>query len=103
MKIDGSSAWEAQLVDGTTHHFDTPRCALATWLEQGKKGEVRVQEYYDRTYRDGHDVRFVLGSDVVGPMGNELVPVDAARAVKFQKDHGGVRTLALVDLGAVKP
>ena len=38
-------------------------------------------------------------------MGNELVPVDAARAVKFQKDHGGVRTLALddVDLGAVKP
>jgi nitrous oxide reductase accessory protein NosL len=39
-------------------------------------------------------MRFVVGSDIVGPMGPDLVPVDAARAERFTKDHGG-RALAV--------
>jgi hypothetical protein len=96
MKIDPASPFVAE-VDGKK--FDTPRCALSEWLAGGKRGTVRVQDYYDRVSRPvGTDVRFVAGSDVVGPMGAELVPVDAARVTKFEKDHGGTRALALADI-----
>ncbi len=39
-------------------------------------------------------VRFVIGSDVIGAMGPDLVPVDPARVAKFEKDHGGTRESA---------
>jgi hypothetical protein len=90
MKIDPQSAFRAEIVDGsTTRAFDTPRCALSAWISGGKKGTVRVQDYYDRAWHDGKDLRFVVGSDVIGPMGPELVPVDAARVAKFKRDHEG--------------
>ncbi|HSQ65434.1 MAG TPA: nitrous oxide reductase accessory protein NosL [Polyangiaceae bacterium] len=95
MKIAQGSAWTAQV---DARRFDTPRCALSTWLADGKKGDVRVQDYYDRAWHPASDVRFVVGSDVVGPMGPELVPVDAARVEKFEKDHGGKRALALAEI-----
>jgi hypothetical protein len=95
MKIDPASPFVAQLDD---KQFDTPRCALTEWLASGKRGTVRVQDYYDRASHPASDVRFVTGSDVVGPMGPDLVPVDAARVAKFEKDHGGTRALALADI-----
>ena len=95
MKIDPSSPFVSQLDD---KKFDTPRCALTEWLSGGKHGTVRVQDYYDRASRPADAVRFVTGSDVVGPMGAELVPVDEARVAKFEKDHGGTRALALADI-----
>ena len=83
MRIDPTSAWRAELVsaDGTLTAFDTPRCALLSW-RSGKTPakSLRVVEYYERTARDGNDVRFLIGGDVVGPMGPDLVPVDPSRA-----------------------
>lgn len=88
MKIDESSAFHAALESGGKRDsFDTPRCALSEWKTRG--GTVFVQDYYDRVLQDGSKLRFVVGSDVVGPMGPEIVPVDAPRAAKFVKDHGG--------------
>ena len=95
MKIEPASPFAAEWGD---KKFDTPTCALTEWLSAGKQGTVRVLDYYDRTPHPASDVRFVTGSDVVGPMGAELVPVDAARVAKFQKDHGGTRALALADI-----
>jgi copper chaperone NosL len=102
MKIAPTSEWTAEV---DAKRFDTPRCALSTWLEGGKTGNVRVQDYYDRAWHSASDVRFVVGSDVVGPMGPELVPVDTARLAKFEKDHGGVRAFALeeIDAAALAP
>jgi hypothetical protein len=103
MKIDPKSPWRALLVtaEGSEKAFDTPRCALAAW-RRGKVPavKIRVQEFYDRTWLDGDAVRFVVGSDVPGPMGPDLVPVDATRAEKFLKDHEGQRALALGDITA---
>ncbi len=98
MPIDPSSPWRADLVlqDGTTVHFDTPRCALTAWRTgRESAASIRVQEYYARQWRDGGDVRFVVGSDVLGPMGADLVPVDRARADKFAEDHQAARPLPL--------
>jgi copper chaperone NosL len=101
MKIDPKSPWNAELDDGVkVEHFDTPRCALSEWVAHGKHGTVRVQDYYDRKLRPASEVEFVIGSDVVGPMGPALVPVDDARVAKFEKDHGGTRALALADVDA---
>lgn len=103
MRIDPTSAWRAELVsaDGTLTAFDTPRCALLSW-RSGKTPakSLRVVEYYERTARDGNDVRFLIGGDVVGPMGPDLVPVDPSRAPKFLQDHGADRALRL---GEVTP
>jgi copper chaperone NosL len=98
MRIDPASQWRAELVaaDGTLTTFDTPRCALQAWRSgKTQATSLRVQDYYDRKERDGNDVRFVIGGDVVGPMGPDLVPVDPARVSKFIQDHGAERALRL--------
>ena len=98
MKIDPTSAWRTDLVgdDGKLTAFDTPRCALTSWRSGATPARsIRVQEYYDRQPRDGNDVRFVIGGDVLGPMGPDLVPVDPPRVSKFIQDHAADRALRL--------
>lgn len=98
MRIDPTSQWRAELVtaDGTTTSFDSPRCALQAWRSgKSQATSLRVQDYYDRQMRDGNDVRFVIGGDVVGPMGPDLVPVDLTRVPKFIQDHAGESALRL--------
>ncbi len=100
MVIAPKSTWEADLVaqDGTTKRFDTPRCGLRALLESehaGGHATLRVHEFYSGEVRDAKDVVFVVGSDVTGPMGKEIVPADPSRAAKLSADHGGRQTVAL--------
>jgi copper chaperone NosL len=103
MLIDPKSAWNAELVlpDHSKVEFDSPRCALMA-LRSGRYvgAEVRVEEYYDRSWRNGEDVLFVLSSDVLGPMGPDAVAVDPARARTFVRDHTGTRPLHLAEVTA---
>jgi NosL len=101
MKIDPASSWSADLIrgDGSHVHFDTPRCALLAW----KSGRVPAtgssfQEFYERTWRSGSELRFAIGSDVMGPMGADVVPVDPARAAKLASDHHATRVATLDEL-----
>ncbi len=103
MKIDPASPWRADLVraDGGRIHFDTPRCAFSAW----RTGRVPatgivLQEFYDRAWRKGDELRFALGSDVMGPMGIDVVPVDPSRAEKFATDHHAARTVTLDEVTA---
>jgi copper chaperone NosL len=101
MPIDSKSPWNADLAlsDGEKRSFDSPRCALLAWRTgQAKAERVLVQEYYSREWRDGSDVLFVSSSDVIGPMGPDLVPVDPSRAQQFAREHTGTRPLALADV-----
>lgn len=98
MILDPASAWNSdlQLVGGGVARFDSPRCALTAWRSGAARASaLRVQEYYGKQWRDGREVAFVVGSDVIGPMGADLVPVDPARAAKFAADHAGTRPLRL--------
>lgn len=100
MVIDPASAWRADLLtpEGAVS-FDTPRCALTSWRSGTSRASgLRVQDYYDRQWRNAEELRFVIGGDVVGPMGPDLVPVDPARATKFIQDHGANRALRLDEL-----
>lgn len=55
---------------------------------------IYVMEYYDMNQIDAKKALFVMGSDIYGPMGHELIPFateEDARA--FMKDHKGKRIL----------
>jgi copper chaperone NosL len=101
MKLDPASPWMTETLgtDGATHRFDTPKCALLAW-RSGKvpSTSARFQEFYDRTWQDGATLEFALGSDVVGPMGEDAVPVDPKRAAKLATDHHASRVVKLEEL-----
>jgi nitrous oxide reductase accessory protein NosL len=51
---------------------------------------IQVTGYYNLNAIDGQKALYVLGSDVYGPMGTELIPfAEAAEAQEFMKDHKG--------------
>lgn len=54
-----------------------------------------VTEFYGLTKIDARKAFYVIGSDVLSPMGHELVPLETrADAEEFLKDHKGNRILA---------
>ncbi len=56
--------------------------------------EIYVTEYYTTKVMKARDVYFVIGSDVLGPMGHELIPVKGeAQANSFMWDHRGKKML----------
>ncbi len=58
-----------------------------------------VTNYYDGTRIDAASAVYVLGSDVLGPMGHELVPLpDEFDAKEFEGDHSGRRVLHFADI-----
>lgn len=61
--------------------------------------DLWVTDYYTSRLLPVADVWFVIGSDVYGPMGPELVPVAGrATAESFADDHGGKKISAFANL-----
>jgi hypothetical protein len=91
MKIDPASTWVSYVtVGGKELAFDTPHCAVAAWRRAGDgAGGARFREYYSLEMKPADGLRFVEGSDVVGPMGPDLVPVATENAGRFARDHNG--------------
>lgn len=89
--------------NGETAHFDGPKDMFTYYLnlEKYRKGKTRsdiatitVKDYYSLKSMAADKAYFVLDSDVLGPMGKELVPFAAAAdANSFIKDHKGSRPL----------
>jgi copper chaperone NosL len=51
---------------------------------------IYVMDYYHLTWIDGYQATYVIGSDVYGPMGRELIPLaKEADAQEFMTDHKG--------------
>ena len=52
--------------------------------------EMLVKDYYSLQWLSADDAFFVIGSDVYGPMGHELIPFSTREAAEnFMKDHHG--------------
>lgn len=93
--------WVASLTlrDGSRLYFDGPKDLFSCFfeIERYRPGhtakdvvEVEVTDYYTTRPVAARDVFFVVGSDVLGPMGAELVPVRGRKeAETFRRDHGG--------------
>jgi hypothetical protein len=91
MKIDPASPWVSYVtIVGKEQPFDTPSCAIAALRKAGGEvGPARFREYYSQEMKPVEELRFVRGSDVVGPMGPDLVPVTEGAARRFARDHNG--------------
>lgn len=89
--------------DGGSLFFDGPKDLFTYYLYPEKYGPARkgadivdlyVVDYYSVAAIDGRKAFYVIGSDVRGPMGKELVPfANKADADGFLKDHRGKKVL----------
>jgi nitrous oxide reductase accessory protein NosL len=97
--------WVATVVyrDGHAHHFDGAKDLFKYLLELGRWAPghrvediatIAVTDYYAVQRIDARSAWYVVGSDMLGPMGHELVPHPTeAEAQEFLRDHKGVRVL----------
>ena len=95
MFVDLAPRWMSGSAEGGPR-YDTPKCMFRHDLAAAREGWIT--EYYSQARRDTAEVVFVVGSDVIGPMGADLVPIAGAeRAAGFVRDHGG-RVVALEEV-----
>lgn len=60
---------------------------------------IAVKDYYRLSFIDAQKAWYVQGSDVYGPMGRELIPMEKeADAQEFVNDHRGQRILTYPDV-----
>ncbi len=97
--------WTATLrfKDGSSRYFDGPKDLLTCYLDlaryaPGKNQRdvlaLAVKEYYSLEMFDPRSAFFVIGSDVHGPMGSELIPFNTEKdALAFKIDHKGKRII----------
>jgi copper chaperone NosL len=80
-------------------YFFTPEDFGATAEQTISK--VEVKDYYSQKWIDGKNAWYVVGSDVLGPMGHELIPFGSeAAAQNFLKDHHGTEILIFTGISS---
>jgi nitrous oxide reductase accessory protein NosL len=85
---DGSISYYDGAKDMFSHYLDTAR--YTPGKRQGDIVALAVKEYYSLAMIDARTAWFVVGSDVYGPMGSELIPFKTEKdARSFKLDHKG--------------
>ena len=97
--------WVATVLyrDGHAHHFDGAKDMFKYLLDLPKYARdhrkqditaIQVTDYYATQRIDARRALYAIGSDVLGPMGHDLIPhPDEYDAKEFMKDHKGKRLL----------
>ena len=89
---------EINMSDGSVQIFDGVKDMMAYFFSPQQFGaavgavssELLVRDYYSQEWIDGKKAIYVIGSDVYGPMGHELIPFGSkAGAENFFQDHHG--------------
>ncbi len=103
--------WLAQIVteDSKPLIFDGVKDMMAYYFNAELYGgdadltqaQIWVRNFYTLDYMDGRKALYVLGSDVLGPMGDELIPFATRQeAESFKKDHKGTSILGFDEITA---
>lgn len=110
MFVDRHAAWlaEVRYADGEVVCFDGVKDLFRYYFDvsrfhpQRTTNEIRavaVTDYYSVCAVDGYAARYVMGSDVLGPMGHELIPFATEPAARdFLRDHHGTRVLTFPEV-----
>ena len=93
--------WQSQVIfkDGSMTPFDGCKC-MFNFLQAVEKYDkahtaadvqvVWVKDFDSGAWINGSDAYYVVGSDMMGPMGKELIPfAENSAAMKFHQEHGG--------------
>jgi copper chaperone NosL len=98
---------QVNMSDGSAEVFDGVKDMMAYYFSPQQfgaakgitVGEISVRTYYSQAWVDGKKAMFVIGSDVYGPMGHELIPFDnQAEAESFLKDHHGSKMYSFSEI-----
>jgi nitrous oxide reductase accessory protein NosL len=93
--------WQTQIVftDGSMTPFDGCKCMFGFMFQMDRYdtrhtpadvAAVWVKDYGSGDWMQAAAAYYVVGSDVMGPMGKELIPFGAhADAVAFQRENNG--------------
>jgi nitrous oxide reductase accessory protein NosL len=104
--------WVGQIAfkDGSAVFFDGAKDLFKYYFNLKKynpkktTGDIEaiwVTDYYELAPLEAKAAYFVVGSNVFGPMGKELIPFRSLEAAQeFKKDHGGTEILTF---GQINP
>ena len=93
--------WQSQIIfkDGSMTPFDGCKCMFNFLMAVEKFDKthssedvqvVWVKDFDSGAWINAVDAHYVVGSDMMGPMGKELIPfADSGAAMKFNQAHGG--------------
>jgi len=97
--------------DGTYSFFDGAKDLFKYYFDLKKYNpskklsdiaSIQVTDYYELARIDGFQAFYVVGSDVFGPMGRELIPfAKEEEAREFLKDHKGKSLLKFQEVTPV--
>jgi len=101
---------QIQFKDGSHHSFDGMKCMCRLYIDPEKydatpkKRDIKlvlVRDYYTLKFIRHDTAFYVVGSDVFGPMGHELIPFDSEKnADTFLTDHNGLKILRFHEINA---
>jgi nitrous oxide reductase accessory protein NosL len=93
--------WQSQIIfkDGTMTPFDGCKCMFNFISAMGEFDKthtmddvsaVWVKDFNSATWINAVDAYYVVGSNMMGPMGKEVIPfTDQSAAMKFHQEQGG--------------
>ncbi len=94
---------QIQFKDGSNYSFDGMKCMCRVYIDPQKydathrKQDIKlilVRDYYTLKFIRHDTAFYVVGSNVFGPMGHELIPFDSEKdAETFLTDHNGLKIL----------
>ena len=96
-----------ELENGDAFYFCGTGCMIRSWMHPevflGKNKDALnrpvVQAYFTGKPIDAREAIWVAGSDVVGPMGPALVPLETRKALEtFKSRHGGKTVFRLSEM-----
>ena len=94
---DGSRFFFDGAKDMFKYYFDIEKYHPAR--KQSDIEAVYVTDYYNLSPTNAYEATYIVGSDIYGPMGRELIPFEkAGDAEAFMKDHRGKSLLKFKDV-----
>lgn len=101
--------WAAKVTEsglsGNVLYFDGVKDLMKYYMKlseaERENVKILVTDYYSQKALDGKSAVFVVGSDVLGPMGHELIPLGTqSEAQEFMKDHSGSAIYSFDEINA---
>ncbi len=101
--------WVASIsIAGHTHYFDGVKDMMKFYFNPSEYGhshnkneitKITVTDYYSITSFDGIKAFYVIGSNVYGPMGEELIPFKTLNEAKdFSTKHNGKKIVKFEEI-----
>jgi len=101
MFVAKNPQWAAMIeINGKNFYFDGVKDLMKYIIvERNHFDKVYVTDYYKIQKLEAQKAFYVMGSNVYGPMGNELIPFSTEQdALTFARDHNGQKVVAFDEI-----